>query len=179
VQRLETLERRLSGAAGPAPAAPAPRAVAAPAAPAPTMPLPSRAPMTPAPARPASPPVHAPAAASAEPGSAWSGVLAALEADKPALAATLAAAKLVTSPAGWTLLFAKAFDKDRAERDKALVEGKLKAAGCAAPLSFAVEEGGDRSTAAAHADPAEGDADVQKALGVFGGRVRPAPKKKP
>ena len=62
-------------------------------------------------------------------------------------------------------------------RGEKLVEARLKAAGANAALTFAVEHQDAAEPDAPEPDPAGGDAAVKKALGVFGGRVRPAPKK--
>ena len=60
---------------------------------------------------------------------------------------------------------------------RARAEQWLKAAGANAALTFAVEHQDAAEPDAPEPDPAGGDAAVKKALGVFGGRVRPAPKK--
>ncbi|MBI3297039.1 MAG: DNA polymerase III subunit gamma/tau [Elusimicrobia bacterium] len=169
VQRLEALERRLAGAPAPKLAeAPAPR-------PAPTYAAPAPAPAP----KPAPAPVPA-AAAAAAPAGAWGTLLAALETERPALAITLSGAKLVADGRAWRVVFKKAFDADRAAKEKAMLEERLGAAGAAVALSFETEGGAAEEP---WRDPAEGpvpeDPAVQKTLGVFGGRVRPAPKKKP
>lgn len=164
VQRLEALERRLVGglpAVGPAPISRPPPVARPPPA------------STPTPA-----PVPAAAPASAD---AWGTVLAALEVDKPALAATLAGAKLLADGRAWRVVFKKSFDAERAAKDKGLLEERLGAAGAAVSLSFEAEAAPE-GTAWRDADESAGlpeDAAVKKTLAVFGGRVRPAAKKKP
>jgi len=116
-QRLEALERRLSGGA-PAPA-------------------PARAPLAAAPA-----PMAAPAA-SAPKGNVWAAALEAIRKEKISLASALEKARLVQAPQGpWTLIFQRAFDLEAAKRGQALIEASLAtAAGRPVAVAFELGEG--------------------------------------
>ncbi len=168
VQRLEALERRLSGASGaaPVPVVPPPAVRPAPLAP-PTAP------------RPAAAPSPAPAQASADPAAAWAALLAELEADKPALALALGAAAMTVTGKEWRLAFKTNFEAERAAKDKTVVEDRLRAAGAAVSLLFETRaaEGAAGWVDAAEVDAASDDPAVKKAIRIFGGRVRQTKKK--
>ncbi|MDX6769172.1 MAG: DNA polymerase III subunit gamma/tau [Elusimicrobiota bacterium] len=181
VLRLEALEKRLVAGGGGAPLSPAPsvspRPVSAPA------PAASAAAAAPVPA----------AAATGDLRGAWAKAVAAVSAEKPILGALLEAAAVEAKGAGLVVRFAKEFDRQGAERARALIEQKLAAAaGAPAPLSFELGAA-PAPEKTSFVDPAIPDAPaappgrwkdvtegaapsgggaLKKAEGIFGGKVR-------
>ena len=177
VLRLEALEKRLSAGGGgpalaPAPARPAPAAASAPA------------------------PASAAAAAAAAPsaGASWEAFVAAVSEQKIALGATLQACPHSALPdGGWTIRFAKPFDRDAAERARPFLEATLaalagrplalelalNAAAPAAPADIVdpaiPETPGGAPAGTRWKDVTEGPGEsggLKKAEGVFGGKAR-------
>jgi DNA polymerase III subunit gamma/tau len=55
----------------------------------------------------------------------WSDVVAAIQGERPALAALLEKARVEQGPAAWKLIFSNSFEMGQAERGRALIEAKL------------------------------------------------------
>ena len=173
-RRLEALESRLGSAPGPLPepAGPALPVRLVRAQPAEKAALPAEAdePETPAPV--------------VESGSArdvWNAVLKLMEQDAPGLATDLRAARLIAAENGpWKLVFARAFDADRAKRHEKKIEDKLTTVrGRPAQITFDVDpsvanEAADEAGKpdVPEAGPQAPDPAVQRVLQVFPGKVR-------
>jgi DNA polymerase-3 subunit gamma/tau len=116
-QRLEALEKRLSGGI-PAPSAPVSAGFAPPR------------------------PISAPASPVAAPrGDVWGAALEAIRKEKISLASTLEKARLVQAPQGpWKLFFQRAFELEAARRGQALIEASL-ATAAGRPVSVSLELG--------------------------------------
>ncbi|MDE2238239.1 MAG: hypothetical protein KGK30_10135, partial [Elusimicrobia bacterium] len=132
---------------------------------------------------------------------AWQSAIAALREEKAALAATLEQARLAVVRGAWTVTFARPFDRDSAERGRALIEAKLASTwGKSVHLEFFVGQNGHRPADelvdpvvtsspaaqagtwkdAAEASPAvEPPAGFSKAQHVLGGKVRIVKKPAP
>lgn len=182
VLRLEALEKRLVAGGGGAPLAPAP-SVSPRVAPA-AFAAPAKAAEAPAPL----------AASSGDLRSAWAKAVAAVSAEKPMLGTVLEAAGVEPKGAGLAVRFAKEFDRQAAERARALIEAKLAAAaGAPAALFFELgapapektefvdraipETPGGAPEGARWKDVTEGTTPsgggaLKKAEGVFGGKVK-------
>jgi DNA polymerase-3 subunit gamma/tau len=184
VLRLEALEKRLVAGGGGAPLAPAP-SVSPRVAPA-AFAAPAKAVEAPAPA-----PVAAP---SGDLRAAWAKAVAAVSSEKPMLGTVLEAAGVELKGAGLVVRFAKDFDRQAAERARALIESKL-AAAAGGPVALAFElgapapektefvdraipetpggapEGGRWKDVTEGTTPSGGGA-LKKAEGVFGGKVK-------
>jgi DNA polymerase-3 subunit gamma/tau len=83
-------------------------------------------------------PAAVPAAAS--PAEAWARAVALIAAEKPALAATLEAARFVAGEGAWRVVFARPFDCDSAKRSQPLIEAKL-ATAWTKPVKLSLEVG--------------------------------------
>lgn len=192
VDRLEALERRLSGPSGlsglsgggsPPPPSRSSAAAVRPAA-APLVP-PQATPSAVTPPRAPSP---APLGGPAE--SVWPAVIQQLREEKPGLAAYLETARLVPQPgAEWKLVFKRSFELEQAKRSLSALEAKV-ATITGKSVRLALEIGQIEANTATEpdssdeegapepaADPAVEDPMVKKVLEVFPGKVKQLKKK--